>query len=144
MSNTELTGMEIAGAAAAQNQLTRIAERVAGLEARTATETATLKEDTKAIRGMFHDLNNKLQVFIGSEERSAAALRALDARFADHSAEIARLVAIVERLVMAKTKAEGAWWLIGKMTLVLGFVGSGIAAAATTMWWALTHLAIKP
>jgi hypothetical protein len=136
--------MEIAGAAAAQNQLTRLAERLAGLEARTATETATLKEDTRAIRAMFHEMANRMQVFVGAEERTGAALRMLDARFADHSNEIARLVATVERLVTAKTKAEGAWWIIGKIALVLGFVGSGIAAAATTVWWALTHLAMKP
>lgn len=135
---------EIAGASAALTQATRMAERVAALEARTGTEIAALKQDTAAIRTMFHDANNKMQVLIGAEERFSITLQGLEARFGTQTEQMKKLVTAVEDLVIARTKAEGAWWIVGKICLIVGVIGSAIATATTLGWWALSHLAIKP
>lgn len=144
MPTTDMTGQEVASASAAASQSSRMAERVAALETRTAIEIGILKEDTKAIRSMIHDANNKMQILVGAEERFTVSVRGIEVRFADQAEQIKKLIGTVEGLVEMRTRAAGAWWLVGRMSLVLGFVGSGIAAAATTVWWALSHLTIKP
>jgi len=135
------TGQDIASASAALTQIARLAERLATVDARTATEIGVLKEDTRAIRSMFHEANNKMQVLIGAEERFASSIRGVEARFTEQSARMDRIIQIVEDLATARTKAEGAWWLFNRI-LGIGFILSAISAAASASWFVMSRLSV--
>lgn len=122
-----------------QLQQARLGERMATLEA----GYTGLKEDTTIIRGWIHDTNNKMQVFMAAEQRCATALEALTDAHTEMKSSLGDLTKIVQDLINSKSQAEGAWWGITKVALVIGVMFSIIGTLAVTVNWILSHFSIS-
>jgi hypothetical protein len=120
--------------------LTRMGERLAGLEARATVEIAALKQDTQVIRSSMHDTNNNMQLFVAAERQCASSLATLSVQMQTHTEALTSLAKQVTDLHIARSQAQGAWWATGKIALILATCLSGIAAAITFVLSLAPHL----
>lgn len=111
--------------------LTRTGERLASLETRATVEIAALKKDTESIRINQHDQRNEMQKIVAAEQQCATSLAAINVQMTSLAAHLEKLTTTVEENVSLRQQASGAWWALGKVAIVLGFIFSGIAAATT-------------
>lgn len=139
----ELSGSDTANMAANLNQFSRMIERMIGFEARTDVQISVLNEDAKSVRTNLHDIRNQIQVLIGAEQRFTMAIQAIEQRFIAQDSKFDEIIRVIKNLTEVQNKAEGAWWILGKMLLAMMTIFSALGAAASVMYWFLTSILPK-
>ncbi len=120
--------------------LTRMAERVAGLEGRVMADVDSVKESIAVIRKAQHDTANHIQGILLAEQRCANGLEALGKEFSMQkdtannqssqlTAQIVALSVDLKTIMTDRAKVEGGWWIFLKVCLAIGFIMSGTGAA---------------
>lgn len=120
--------------------LSRMGERVAGLEGRLTTAVGGMQESIAVIRKAQHDTANHIQGILLAEQRCAAGLEFLSKELLAHKESVASQAALlttqiavmggdIKTILTDRARVEGGWWAFLKICLVIGFVTSGMGAA---------------
>lgn len=116
-----------------------LSERLAVVE----TKVGGLKDDTTVIRNNMAGVNHEMIRFVAIEERCAAALATLSSQMTEHTKQITDLARQFTDMALLRAKGEGAWFAVGKLALILGTVGTGMAAAVSIVWWVFQHVKVS-